>query len=690
MHGGGDALLQKLSEEQRAAALASEGPVLILAGAGSGKTRVITYRIAHIVATGKATPEQILALTFTNKAAREMRERVEDLLFGLPGYEAPPHAGRWSTGASGLWVTTFHSFGARILRRHAVELGYDASFVIYDSDDQHRIVRKLFAEANIDDERLSPSKFLAWMDSPKGEEVAMGTAGEPESYMDRKFHELGVKYRDHLKKHNAMDFRDLLLKPLELFTRFPEVRAHYQEQFRYVLVDEYQDTNRVQYLLTRILCAKHGNVCAVGDEDQSIYSWRGADIRNILDFEKDYSQGMRIFHLVENYRSPETVLEAANSVIVNNQLTHRKDKGLTPMKKGGKHIGCFIARDGEEEAMFVCRQVTALKSRGVPLSDIAIFYRTHAQSRLIEQRFARERVPYRIYGGTPFFSKKEIKDLLAYFWVIANPRDVVSLERAVSTPKRGVGDTSLDKCMKAAESHGVTFYEALEQGLGLPPATRKKLDGFFDLLHNMRNLADQGALLPLAELLVEGIHYRDYLTAEAREDREELVDEFLSMLAEFDQARAGVVDKDGATPLVRFLEAVSLQNATDDHSGRRDQLTLMTVHNAKGLEFPYVFLTGMEENLFPHVSSKDDPNQMEEERRLFYVGVTRTQVELVITCAKQRMIRGRTEFQVPSRFLGEIDPKTMQMIGGRAPTPFRPPAGAPQRRNTIDPIYEDD
>jgi DNA helicase-2/ATP-dependent DNA helicase PcrA len=688
-----EALLADLSDEQRAAVTALDGPVLILAGAGSGKTRVITYRIAYTIASGRASPDEVLALTFTNKAAREMRERVQALLARVAADAGTaPEAPSGDAGAARApWVTTFHAFGARVMRRHAAELGYEPSFAIYDADDAARVVKRVFRDLNLAESRVTPSGFLGWLESPRGEAVELGTGGgEATSFLERRYLDIHRAYRGVLRKQNALDFRDLLLRPLELFTRFPEVRARWEERFRYILVDEYQDTNRPQYRIARILAARHGNVCAVGDEDQSIYSWRGADIANILDFESDFGPSMKLLHLLENYRSPEVILQAANSVIRRNQLTHRKEGGLVATKRGGDRITLLVARDGEEEARLVCRRVDELARSGTPLAEMAVFYRTHAQSRLLEQRLAQERIPYRVYGGTPFFGKREIKDLLAYLWVVANPRDTVSLERALQTPRRGIGEASIQKAATAADAAGLTLDVALRRGMGVGAATARRLESFFALVDELAHAAATGPLAGVAALLIERIGYREHLASEGREDREELVDEFLSLLAEFDRLRVPHEAGGAAGALIGFLEAVSLQASVDSHRSTDGALTLMTVHNAKGLEFPFVFVTGLEEKLFPHASSLDDPRKLEEERRLFYVGMTRSQRRLVLSCARQRMLRGAPCFQLPSRFLGEIDAACLEVAGERGgiALPRRPWRPAPAA--TIDPIYDDD
>lgn len=667
-------LLTNLTDEQRQAVLATDGPVLILAGAGSGKTRVITHRIAYLVSSGRASLGEILALTFTNKAAREMRERVLRIL---------DPTGEHGLSPSGLWVTTFHSFGSRFMRLHAQELGYDPSYVIYDQDDTARVVKRIFKEKNLVQQRVLPSNFISWLDSSRCDQLELTGSLPEQTFLERRFVEIHAAYREELKKHNAMDFRDLLLRPLEVLTRFPEVKRRYQEKFKYVLIDEYQDTNRVQYMLAKALSGARGNICAVGDEDQSIYSWRGATIQNIMDFEKDFGETVRVFHLLENYRSPESILTAANNVIKHNTMTHRKERPLVAKKGKGQPVSIFPARDGEEEAGFVCKSINELRGRGVPLSDIAVFYRTHAQSRLIEQRLAQERIPYQVFGGTPFFSRKEIKDLLAYLWVVTNPKDPVNLERALMTPRRGVGETSIEKSSSIAREKGLTLFDALRAGEGLSAAARRKLDGFFSLIDELAALSASSPLFDLAVLLVDRIGYREHLALEGREDREEIVDEFLSHLADFDRHQRPHLSPSGPPPLVTFLEGVSLAASLDRFADESGMVTLMTVHNAKGLEFPYVLLTGLEEKLFPHASSYEDAHQLEEERRLFYVGMTRTQKELTLSWARRRTIRGTFQEQLPSRFLSEIGRDHFRMVGRSLPPPTR------FRPQTIDPIYED-
>ncbi len=638
-------LLDQLSEVQREAVTSVDGPVLILAGAGSGKTRVITHRIAYLLARG-VQPAEILAVTFTNKAAREMRERVDRLVGGEN---------------RDLWVTTFHSLGSRLLRRHAEFLNYDSDFVIYDRDDMLRLVKRILKDGGYDTDRIKPAEVLSriehWKSHPDEPE------DEDDSFLEKTIRRIAVRYQNELKRANAFDFGDLLARPLQLFQEQPELLARYQDRWRYILVDEYQDTNRVQYLLTKTLAGKHKNLCVVGDEDQSIYSWRGADIRNILEFEADYDPAeFRTFHLVRNYRSPRVILEAAQSLILNNRYGHKKTQPLESDRESPWKVTCFQGRDARAEASFLRERIQDIhRTTGAPYSDFAVFYRTHAQSRLLEEALHLSNLPYRVFGGPRFFERMEVKDLLAYLRIIVNPKDSVSLERVINIPRRGVGATTLDRMALAASEAGEALWARVERLEGVKGKARKGVEAFRDLIVDFRARKSDMTLPALVEELVNAIDYRPFLIEQGRDDRLEIVDEFESLVREF----VLEMETRGEAPpsLETFLESVTLASGVDTLDSAQGQITLMTLHNAKGLEFPFVFIVGMEEGIFPHASAFSDPHQLEEERRLCYVGMTRAMQRLFLTCCGFRMVRGRDSFQMPSRFLSEIDRSTISVYG---------------------------
>ncbi len=635
-------LLEELSEVQREAVSRTDGPVLILAGAGSGKTRVITYRIAYLLARG-VQPREILAVTFTNKAAREMRERVDRLLGGE---------------SRDLWVTTFHAFGARLLRRHAEVLERTADFVIYDQDDSSRLVRRILKQMGQDPKRVPPGEVTHWIEHHKCHPDE--PPDEDATFLERIIRKVYGRYQEELARANAFDFGDLLAQPLHLFEKDPGTLEHYQERWRYILVDEYQDTNRAQYLLTRTLAAKHHNLCVVGDEDQSIYSWRGADIRNILEFEADYQgDDIKTFHLVRNYRSPRVILQAAQSLIQNNQYGHRKTKPLESDMESAWKVTCFAARDHRAEAAYVRDKIEEIHRReGVPFGEFAVFYRTHAQARILEETFVQARVPFRVFGGPRFFERVEIKDLLAYLRVLMNPRDTVSLERVINVPRRGVGDTSFDKLVVAAEERGEPVWSLIERLQGVTGKAKAGVEKFRDLVVALRDARAKLSLPELVSELVERIAYEDHLKEQGRDDRIEIVEEFQGWVRDYTRqlAQTGV-----EATLENFLESVTLAAGVDSMNEELGQVTMMTLHNAKGLEFPYVFIVGMEERIFPHASALSSPHELEEERRLAYVGMTRAMKRLFLTYAAFRVIHGRDSFQTVSRFLTEIDCNCLQL-----------------------------
>jgi len=626
-------LLHNLNPPQKEAVLHGEGPLLILAGAGSGKTRVIVHRIAWLIREHGIPPWQILAVTFTNKAAGEMRERVERL---VGSGEAP-------------LVTTFHSTCARILRREIHLLGYDSGFAIYDDKDAERLLKEIVAEMNLDEKRFPAKWFAAAIDDCKNggippEEVPAGDlAGE-------KLGRVYALYQERLKKCNALDFGDLLLLTVRLFEEFPEVLGRYRERWQWILVDEYQDTNPIQYRLIRLLAGERRNLCVVGDDDQSIYRWRGADIRNILDFETDFP-GVRVVKLEQNYRSTRTILAAAGKVVARNR--GRKGKTLWTENPPGERIVYRRLSDEREEARFVCRELERYVRRGGSISDAAVFYRTNAQSRVVEDAMVADAIPYHMVGGMRFYERLEIKDTLAYLKLLVNPADEVAAKRIINVPPRGIGHATVDKVSELAARQGTIFVEALRsaaQGGLLASGPRGKIAAFVDLLDHFRSLADT---LSLAELVARVIEESGY-AVRLREERSEEAQDRLANLQELVSAMEEFERTAEERSLAAFLEQVTLISDLERTDQGGESVTLMTLHGAKGLEFSLVFMIGMEEKIFPHVRALDDPEQMEEERRLCYVGMTRARERLFLSNARRRRIFGQDQYNHPSRFLADI------------------------------------
>ncbi|HEV2093159.1 MAG TPA: DNA helicase PcrA [Rubrobacter sp.] len=627
-------LLDSLNPTQRDAVEHTEGPLLILAGAGSGKTRVLTHRIAHLIDQGLASPDEVLAITFTNKAAREMKDRVA-LLVG-------PDSRR-------MWVSTFHAFCARILRVHAEKLGYKREFTIYDGADQVRLVKRCIVELGKDPKRFNPRSFQAQISSAKN--VLMSPDDflrKSEGYIAENVAEVYDLYQRRLYENNAMDFDDLIMQTVALLELFPEVRERYQTRFKYIHVDEYQDTNHAQYRLVNVLAAAHRNLCVVGDDDQSVYSWRGADIRNILDFERDYPEA-KVVKLEQNYRSTQTILDAANAVVANN--ASRKAKELWTAGGEGERIRVFAASDEYAEARFVVSEVEKLTGRGESAREIAAFYRTNAQSRALEDVLVREGVPYQIVGGVRFYERAEIKDAMAYLAVISNPADSVGLERIINVPKRGLGNTSVAKLQDHARRGGITLYEALAEApaAGLAGKAAKACASLRELFEGWRVAARE---VPPAELIgavLDESGYRGELRNEntiESESRLENLEELINAAREYERVEP-------EPTLDGFLQEQALYSEQDSVTSEGGRVTLMTLHNAKGLEFDHVFVVGMEEGTFPHARSLDEQN-LEEERRLAYVGITRARKTLTLTHAKLRSNWGEREYRMPSRFLSEI------------------------------------
>ena len=636
---GGDPLLAGLNPAQEEAVTHGDGPLLIIAGAGSGKTRVLTHRIAHLIERRGVSPFEILAITFTNKAADEMKTRVGALVGPV---------------AQKMWVSTFHSACVRILRREAAALGYPSQFSIYDQADAVRLVTYVVRDLGIDPKQLPPRSVHATISAAKNEGLDAETYLERASVIhERRIGEVFAEYQARLLRAGAMDFDDLLANTVELFRRRPDILEQYQLRFRHVLVDEYQDTNHVQNELVVQLAGKHRNVCVVGDGDQSVYRFRGADITNILEFEEAFPDATVIL-LEQNYRSTQTILDAANAVIANNES--RKPKELWTEMEGGELIKRFSADDESDEAQWVAHEAARLHdSHHHRWGDIAVFYRTNAQSRVIEEQFMRSGIPYKVIGGTRFYDRREVKDALAYVKVVINPTDEVSVKRILNVPKRGIGDSTVGRLDAYARSRGVSFFTALHHlaDAGVTGRAVKGIEGFVALIDALVPEAEKGPAT-LLEKALEHSGYVAELEAERSiesEGRIENLAELVGVAREFD-----TVDD--------FLEQVSLVADTDAiDSDDESQAMLMTLHAAKGLEFPIVFVIGMEEGIFPHIRSLAEPDEMEEERRLAYVGLTRAKERLHVTSAWSRMLHGSTQYNPPSRFLDEIPAELVTEIG---------------------------
>lgn len=660
--------LSVLNPEQRLAAETLKGPVLILAGAGSGKTRALTYRVANLIDSGVA-PWHILALTFTNKAAKEMRERIIKIV-GEKAEEA--------------WISTFHSTCAKILRRDIDKLGYTGSFAIYDDDDQMSIIKDVLKRQNIDDKFLPPREVRGKISDAKNKMMNVDEwfQKSPRDYRSQLIHDVFKAYEDRLKAANALDFDDLINKTLELFLDHPPVLQSYQRRFEYVLVDEYQDTNTAQYMLVKLITKESRNLCVVGDDDQSIYGWRGADISNILDFEKDYPEA-KVIKLEQNYRSTANILDAANQVIAHN--TTRKEKALWTEAGDGEAIKLFLAGDEREEAAWICDHIHKLHQVDAPYGDAAILYRTNAQSRVLEEMLMRAGIPYRVFGGQRFYDRKEVRDVIAYLRVIVNPPDDVSLKRIINQPKRSIGDATISELAEHAIQNEMPLFSALiDLPESLSSRPRKCVSDFAQIINEMMA---QKEIMQVSEFVKHVMEksglLEQYQKADNDESRARIENmmEFLSAVGDFEKAT------EGAT-LEAFLENVALITDMDRAADSGESVTLMTLHSAKGLEFPNVFLAGLEEGLFPSARSLMEEDRLEEERRLCYVGITRAKKRLYISHASQRMLYNQLTHNAPSRFLSEI-PKRLMEEAYRAqrksfgPTEPRKPAGTQKRRESV-------
>ena len=626
--------LADLNPAQREAVLATEGPLLVVAGAGSGKTRVLTYRVAHLLNACGVKPNEILAITFTNKAAGEMRERLEDLLGPV---------------ARAIWILTFHAACGRILRREAPRLGYRSNFTIYDQADQVRLTKQCLEELERDPKRFVPRGIHAQISAAKNQLVTPAEYAERvASFYDQTVAEVYDLYQRRLFGSNAVDFDDLLMLTVQVLERFPEARERWQKAFRYILVDEYQDTNHAQYRLLQLLAEKHRNVCAVGDPDQSIYAFRGADIRNILEFERDFGE-TRTIALEQNYRSTNTILLAANAVIANNR--ERKPKNLWSELGEGEPVRVLEVEDEHAEARFVAAEIAALVEEGYNGSEVAVFYRTNAQSRVLEDVLVRQGIAYQVIGGPRFYERAEIKDVIAYLQAIDNPYDAVSLQRIANRPRRGIGDTSLGRLQAHADAHEISLWEALGQAeqAGIAAAPLKAVQQFFGVMQSLQAVAQELDVSELIERVIERSGYRIALESERTieaQGRLENLQELVGVTQEYQQTA-------GEPSLSGFLQEISLYSDQDAIRGEQSLVTLMTLHNAKGLEFRAVFMIGMEEGIFPHARSIEEQG-LEEERRLAYVGMTRAQERLVCTHASARSLWGSRSYNLPSRFLDEL------------------------------------
>lgn len=636
------AVYDTLNKPQKEAVFHTEGPLLILAGAGSGKTRVLTHRIAYLIEEKGVNPWNILAITFTNKAAEEMRQRVDSLV---------------GIGAESIWVSTFHSMCVRILRRYIDRLGYDNRFTIYDTDDQKTLMKEVCRKTDIDTKRFKERMLLSVISSAKNEmilpeEFELNAGGD---FVQLKIAKVYKEYEAQMRANNALDFDDLLVKTVQLLETQPDVRENYQERFRYIMVDEYQDTNTVQFRLVSLFAGKYRNLCVVGDDDQSIYKFRGANIRNILDFEKEFSDA-KVIKLEQNYRSVGNVLEVANSVIRNNK--GRKEKTLWTDNEKGEKIRLRQFDTAYDEAQFIAEDIKDETAQGANYSDHAVLYRTNAQSRLLEEKFVAMNIPYKIVGGINFYSRREIKDVLSYLKTIDNGKDDLAVRRIINVPKRGIGLTTINRIQESAAARGIGFYDALSAPDLIPGIGRSasKLDSFAALIEYFKGRSEESGVTDLLTEVIEKTGYTESLEADDPEELEarvQNIDELVSKAAVYEESCS---DRGERPTLSGFLEEVALVADIDSVAEDRDYVILMTLHSAKGLEFPHVYLAGMEDGLFPSYMSisGDDPEELEEERRLCYVGVTRAEEKLTLTCARMRLVRGERQYNSMSRFIKEM------------------------------------
>ena len=623
-------MLEGLNDKQKEAVLYNEGPLLIIAGAGAGKTKTLTTKIAYLIEEGLAQPYNVLAITFTNKAAKEMKDRLYALIGDL---------------AKKIQVSTFHSFGLKLLRENYAKLGYEANFVIMDSDDSLTVVKKIVKDLGYDPKNYNPRAIRNKISSCKNE---MMTPQMYEKYAvsdyEKVIQQVYEKYEDKLKKNNSVDFDDLLLLPIKLFKENPSVLQRYQELYQYILIDEYQDTNEAQYILSKLISAKSRKITCVGDDSQSIYSFRGANYKNILNFEKDYKDAKTIL-LEENYRSTSTILDAANQVIKNN--TQRKDKNLWTSRGQGEKIKYYRAYNERDEAQYVIRKIKELRNKDVEYKDIAVLYRTNAQSRVLEEEMLKENMPYRVIGSFYFYSRKEIKDLIAYLRLIHNSKDNVSLLRVINTPKRGIGLRTIENLTAQADENNTSIYEAISSG--------KELQ-FKNMIEKLKEISEELTLTELIDKVLDASGMREELESEKTlesEVRLENLEEFKSITKSFEE-------REGLVSLEDFLLEISLISDVEEYKDDPNRVSLMTVHSVKGLEFDHVFVVGMEEGIFPHMNSLMETSELEEERRLCYVAITRAKDDLHLVNARRRTLFGKEQINPVSRFIGEISPDLIE------------------------------
>ncbi|MDI9419132.1 MAG: DNA helicase PcrA [Firmicutes bacterium] len=642
--------LEALNPRQKEAVTHGDGPLLVIAGAGSGKTRVLAYRVAYLIRAGKARPDQILAVTFTNKAAQEMQDRVAQLIGGI---------------AKGVWASTFHSACVRILRVHAEAIGYSGNFQIFDTADQLVVAKEALQELNLDPKHFEPKAILASISNAKNELIGPSDFDAMAAdYWQRQVSRVYRLYQEKLAWANGFDFDDLIMQTVHLFRTHPNVLQSYQERFRYVLVDEYQDTNHAQYVLVSLLVAQHRNLCVVGDDDQSIYGFRGADIRNILDFEQDFPN-TKVIRLEQNYRSTQNILDAANNVIANN--IGRKGKNLFTENGPGEKLRFCQAYDERQEAAFAANTIAKEVEWGQrQYQDFTILYRAHAQSRSFEEEFVRQGIPYRIVAGLRFYERKEIKDLLAYLRLLANPMDNYSFKRVINVPKRGIGPGTIAKLEDFAQSQSLSLLQAVDrigEAAALSERYKRMLAAFGELYHKWRRDLAAEPVSEIVSTILEDTGYRQMLSAERTieaEARLENLSEFMSVARQFDQ-------DEGNNGLEEFLEQIALMSEVDNYDQEANAVSLMTLHAAKGLEFPVVFLVGMEDGVFPSARSIWEPGQLEEERRLAYVGLTRAKEQVYLTCAYRRMLFGTTSENPVSMFVKEIPESVLERADDHPP-----------------------
>lgn len=629
-------LKEFLNNEQYEAATTIDGSVLILAGAGSGKTRTITYRIAHMIKDLEINSYQILAITFTNKAAKEMNERVKSLIGEI---------------ADNMWISTFHSLCVKILRREIEKLGYTSSFTIYDFYDQKTLVKQCIESLNVSSDNFEVNEVIRKISNYKNQFINPSDAlSQSLNYRDNIIAQIYDLYEKKLYENNSLDFDNLVFKTIELFEKFPDVLAFYQSKFKYIMVDEYQDTNYSQYYLVKLLASKYKNICVVGDDDQCIYQWRGADINNILDFEKDY-KNIKVIKLERNYRSKANILNAANKVISNN--LNRKNKVLKPINPEGEKIKLFKASSAEEEALFIVNEISRIiKSKGYEYKDFGILYRTNAQSRIFEEMFVKHQIPYKLVGVVRFYERKEIKDIIAYIKTVLNPNDEVSLRRIINEPKRGIGDTTVDKLLEYSQINGITLFDAMVACGEISTISTRTLNAIKEFVDIIFELSNKKDLKPseFIKFLILKIEYITFLKKSKdleSQTRIENIEEFINAAVNFENLNFGAT-------IDEFLENITLISEVDKYDENLSNVTLMTVHSSKGLEFPIVFMAGMENGIFPSNKCFDELDEMEESRRLCYVGITRAKDILYFTYSNFRMVYGETSYRSKSKFLTEI------------------------------------